>query len=328
MNIQLHKRARTTPAVRDEIRASGLSEYKLAEKYGVSRATIRKWKGRGSAQDRSHRPHTLHATLSPAQEAIAVELRRTLWLPLDDLVAVVREFVHPAVSRSGLDRCLRRHGVSDLKALMPAPEKAPAKTFKDYEPGYFHADIKHLPAIGGEPAQYLFVAIDRATRWAYAETRPDQTAASARAFLDALAQASPVKVHKLLTDNGKCFTDRYTPQGEREPTGQHAFDQGCAGHGIEHRLIPPCHPQTNGMVERFNGRIADVLRTTRFDSAQDLATTLRRYLELYNHHIPQRALGHVAPVQALAEWHRKKPGLFATSPVNNQAGLDSNPRGV
>ncbi len=323
MNIRLHKRARTTPAVREEIRASGLSEYKLAEKYGVSRTTIRKWKGRDSVQDGSHRPHTLHATLSPAQEAVVVELRKTLWPGLDDLVAVVREFVNPAVSRSGLDRCLRRHGVSGLKALMPAPEKAARKTFKDYEPGFFHADIKHLPAIGGEPARSLFVAIDRATRWVYAEVKPDQTAESARAFLGALVRASPVKVQKLLTDNGKCFTDRYTPHGERQPTGRHTFDQGCAGHGIEHRPIPPYRPQTNGMAERFNGRIADVLNTTRFDSSADLAATLDRYVGLYNHHIPQRALGHVAPAQALIDWHRKKPELFASVPVNNQTGLDT-----
>jgi IS30 family transposase len=219
--------------------------------------------------------------------------------------------------------CLRRHGVSNLRALTPTPEKTPAKTFKDYEPGYVHVDIKHLPAIDGDPAQFLFVAIDRATRWVYLELKPDQTARSARAFLDALAEAVPFTIQKLLTDNGKAFTDRFTAQGEREPTGRHPFDRGCAEHGIEHRLIPPYRPQTNGMVERFNGRIADVLKTTRFDSTQDLATTLHRYAGLYNHHIPQRALRHVAPIQALTDWYRKKPELFIRSPVNNQQGLDT-----
>ena len=66
-------------------------------------------------EDASHRPQRLHATLSTAQEAVVVALRETLPLPLDDLLAVTREFIHPEVSRSGLDRCLRRHGVSDLK---------------------------------------------------------------------------------------------------------------------------------------------------------------------------------------------------------------------
>jgi hypothetical protein len=45
-----------------------------------------------------------------------------------------------------------------------------------------------------------------------------------------------------------------------------------------------------------------VLATTRFDSAQSLADTLSRYVRLYNHQIPQRALGHMAPVQALQDW--------------------------
>ena len=324
MNIQLHKRARTTPAVREEIRHSPLSERTLAQKHGVSRATVRKWKHRDSSQDGSHRPHTLQTTLSPAQEAIVVELRKTLWLPLDDLVAVTREFIHPDVSRSGLDRCLRRHGVSNLQALRPPPPDTPSKTFKDYEPGYVHVDIKYLPALEGAPRQYLFVAIDRATRWVYLALKPDQTAASARAFLDALTQAAPFRIQKLLTDNGKAFTDRFTAQGERQPTGQHTFDQGCVAHGIEHRLIPPGRPQTNGMVERFNGRIADVLKTTRFESAVDLATTLHRYADLYNQAIPQRALGHVSPLQALAQWREKKPELFISAD-NNLAGLDMYP---
>jgi len=66
------------------------------------------------------------------------ERHQTLLLPLDDLLAVTREFIHPGVSRSGLDRCLRRHGVSNLHALIPQPEgqAKPIKTFKDYAPGF------------------------------------------------------------------------------------------------------------------------------------------------------------------------------------------------
>ncbi|UOD29980.1 hypothetical protein INH39_32285 [Massilia violaceinigra] len=39
------------------------------------------------------------------------------------------------------------------------------------------------------------------------------------------------------------------------------------------------------MVERFNGRISELLQQTRFDSQADLKTTLLNYLKLYNHHI-------------------------------------------
>ncbi|MFT7117263.1 MAG: hypothetical protein ACI9I0_002479 [Rhodoferax sp.] len=85
--------------------------------YNITTATARKCKEREDSEDRFHRPHTLKTTLSPAQEQLVVELQRTVLLPLDDLLAITREFINAAVSRSGLDRCLRRHGVSDLKAF-------------------------------------------------------------------------------------------------------------------------------------------------------------------------------------------------------------------
>jgi transposase InsO family protein len=99
------------------------------------------------------------------------------------------------------------------------------------------------------------------------------------------------------------------------------FDKACVHHGIEHRLIPPRRPQTNGMVERFNGRISEVLATTRFDSAENLEQTLLRYGYLYNQHIPQRALGHKTPVEAMKDWQKKKPELFHKQ-VRNHAGPD------
>jgi len=62
---------------------------------------------------------------------------------------------------------------------------------------------------------------------------------------------------------------------------------------IEHRLCPLRHPQTNGMVERFNERISDLVKQTHFASASELETTLARYLKI---HIPQKALGHKTPI--------------------------------
>ena len=92
-----------------------------------------------------------------------------------------------------------------------------------------------------------------------------------------------MRIQKVLTDNGKEFTDRLFASRARQPTGEHEFDQLCASLGIEHRLTKPRTPRTNGMVERFNGRIADVLRSHRFQSGQDLEQTLLRYAALYNH---------------------------------------------
>ena len=148
--ISLHKQATTTPKIRAAIQASTDPAWMVAGRYGISEQTVWKWRKRDSVHDLSHMRHRLQTTLSPAQEAVAVALRTTLLLPLDDLLAVVREFLNPHVSRSGLDRCLRRHGVSNLRELKPKEAKPPHSSFKAYEPGYLHIDIKYLPQMADE----------------------------------------------------------------------------------------------------------------------------------------------------------------------------------
>jgi transposase InsO family protein len=119
--------------------------------------------------------------------------------------------------------------------------------------------------------------------------------ASSVDFLRRLKLASPIKISKILTDNGSQFTDRFATK-DKKPSGKHAFDVACAALPAEHRMAPPRHPQTNGMVERFNGRINELLQQTRFESRADLQATLLNYLKLYNHHIPQRAIGSKTPI--------------------------------
>jgi len=139
--------------------------------------------------------------LTPAQEAVAVVLRKTLLVSIDDLLAVVREFLSPEVSRSGLDRCLRRHGVGNLRDLQAQSLRPKHKAFKAYEPGYLHVDVKYLPQMAdGEADQktvrgtvfppnarrYLFVAIDRAIRWVFIRICNSKIAANARRLSHAI----------------------------------------------------------------------------------------------------------------------------------------------
>ena len=209
--------------------------------------------------------------------------RKTWWLPLDDLLVITREFIPEAASRSALSRWLRRHGMSRLPVETPAG--TPHQTVKTYEPGYLHLDVKYLPQLADETTRrYRFVAIDRATRWVYIAIKPNKTAASARAFLNARHQAGPIKITQLLTDHGQEFTDRLFGSKDRPPTGDHGFDPWCEALGMEPRLTQPRTPPTNGMVERFKGRIAQVLATRRYHSAQDLEATLLRSAWLYHHH--------------------------------------------
>lgn len=325
----IHPKARTTPQIRAEIKAStGMSQQALAKKYNVSRQTIKKWQTRDKQTDKTHRPDHLQTTLTSIQEDIVVMLRQTLFLPLDDLLVITREFINENATRSGLHRTLVRYNVSNLNTMRQAleaasNEKTPKKSFKDYDPGFIHIDIKYLPKMPDEDRRrYLFVAIDRATRWVHLAVFPDKTAKSAQCFLDNVVAKAPFYIKKLLTDNGKEFTDRYIPNGEREPTGNHVFDQTCTQHGIEHRLTKPAHPQTNGMVERFNGRISEIVKQTVFHTSKELTDTLTNYLKIYNYHIPQRNIGHLTPVQKLKEWHKKNPELFKKN-VYDLSGLDS-----
>jgi transposase InsO family protein len=161
-------------------------------------------------------------------------------------------------------------------------------------------------------------------RWVFIAIKPNQTAASARAFLKALAKACPIKITKLLTDRAKEFTDRLFGAKGRQPTGEHEFDQLCQALGIEHRLTQPRTPQTNGRVERFNGRISDILKTHHFNSALDLEQTLHRYVSLYNQQLPQSVLGSKTPLQVMTDWYRSHPQLFLRKPYD-RTGLDTLP---
>jgi len=180
------------------------------------------------------------------------------------------------------------------------------------------------------------VAIDRTTRWVFVRIYPAKTAANARRFLRDLERAAPMKITRVLTDNGKEFTDRLFGLRRRPATGTHDFDRLCADLGIEHRVAPPMRPQseedqetvqwtvspTNGMVERFNGGIEDALQSHRFRSGEDLEQTILRYLRLYNGQLPQSVLKGRTPIDALKDWHHQKPELFKKRPYDH-AGCDS-----
>ena len=145
---------------------------------------------------------------------------------------------------------------------------------------------------------------------------------AAKAFLAALRKGAPFKIQTILTDNGKEFSDRLFGKHGRQPSGEHEFDLLCQALGIEHRLTRPRTPRTNGMVERFNGRLSQVIRSHHFNSAEDLEKTLHRFVWLYNKQVPQKALRHETPIQALKRWQKTHPHLFEKN-VRNHPGPDT-----
>jgi len=109
-----HKNATTTPEMRTFIYQSDLSTAKLARLLNISESTVRKWRKRENSADLSHTPKQLNTTLSAAQEYVVVQLRVRLMLSLDHLLAVCKAYININTSRAGLQRCLKRHGVSRL----------------------------------------------------------------------------------------------------------------------------------------------------------------------------------------------------------------------
>src|SRR4051812_27526299 len=263
MGQVLHGSATTTEAIRRAIQHSKESLRALSRRYGINQKTVRKWKARSSVVDRRTGPKEPRSTvLSIEEEAIVVAFRRHTLLPLDDCFYALQPTI-PRLTRSSLHRCLQRHGISRLPETDGS--KPQRSRFKRYPIGFFHLDIAEVRTEQGK--LYLFVAIDRTSKFAFVELHEKATRRVAGDFLRHLVAAVPYKINTVLTDNGTHFTDPtgdgWTPEdirampAEKVPFLCHAFEYPCADLNIEHRLPKPRHPWTNGQVERMNRTIKD-----------------------------------------------------------------------
>lgn len=122
MSVKQHKNATTTPEIRAFIRESELPTAVLARLLKISESTVRKWRQRETLEDASHAPKSSYTTLTLQQQYVVVQLRTRLMLSLDELLKVCRQFINVNTSRAGLQRCLKRHGVSKLADIDPAGE--------------------------------------------------------------------------------------------------------------------------------------------------------------------------------------------------------------
>jgi transposase InsO family protein len=296
--LSIHPNARTTPAVRTEIARSREPTGVLAERYGVSTETIRKWRKRGpeACQDRSSRPHKLPWKATDEERAIVCALRRATGFPLDDLTFVVRHFL-PHLNRDSIYRILRAEGLGRLPAAS-RPRRG-SGTFKEYDLGFVHMDVKHRPKLrtqdGESRKRFLFVAIDRCSRSVHLAVKDDETEASAVAFLKQAVAAFPFQLTHVLTDRGSCFT-------------ADGFEAACRSLGVEHRTTRPYTPQTNGLAERFNGRVQrEVLGITIY-SHTDLEHLLHGFHQAYNVR-RQRVLKGASPDEVVRQRLKAEPSL-------------------
>jgi len=153
------------------------------------------WKKRSSVSDRPTGPRNVRSTvLSVEEDAVIVAFRRYTLLPLDDCLYALQPTI-PHLTRSSLHRCLQRHGISRLPDV--TGDKPAKKKFKHYPIGYFHIDIAQGQTAEGK--LYLYVAIDQTSKFAFVQTVRKTGRSSASAFLEALIETVPYKIHTVLT---------------------------------------------------------------------------------------------------------------------------------
>lgn len=285
----------------------GWTAPQTAAAFGISDRTVRKWLARYRAEgheglrDRSARPRHSPRQLGPALERRLVRLRgqRRTGPQIADALGL-------PVSTVG--DVLRRLGLGRLPPLTPRP---PIVRYERDRPGeLLHIDAKKLGRIAGGiighritgnravrgPRQRtgwecLHVAVDDASRVAYAELLPDETAASAIAFLaHAVAWLADlgVRVEGVMTDNAFCYTRR-------------TYATAIAALQLRHLRTRPYTPRTNGKAERF---IQTALRewayAKPYRSSRQRAGALGSFLVSYNTTRPHTAHGRRPPISRLA----------------------------
>jgi transposase InsO family protein len=208
------------------------------------------------------------------------------------------------LSTATVARILARSGLSRLKSLEP---KEPLVRYQRERPGeLIHVDIKKLGRIGrighrihgdrttrvrGIGWEFVHVAIDDASRLAYAEVLPNERSPSSTGFLRrsvAWFQSRGVKIQAVMSDNGSCYKAK--------------FDAACQRLKLRHLRTKPYRPQTNGKAERF---IQTLLREWAYKrpypTSSHRTDRLPHYLNHYNLRRPHAALNKRTPAQRLRE---------------------------
>lgn len=317
----LHGCATTTHAIRAAIQRSKAPLKELAAQYGLNHKTVAKWRKRAFVNDAPMGPKAPCSTiLSAEEEAVVVAFRKHTLLPLDDCLYALQATV-PHLTRSSLHRCLKRHGISRLPEI--AGDKTAKKPFKRYPIGYFHIDIAEVRT--GEGKLYLFVAIDRTSKLAFAQLHPTANVKTAVNFLAALIKAVPYRIHTVLTDNGIQFGDSI--QHRSGPTARyrlHMFDRLCREHDIEHRFTKPNHPWTNGQVERMNRSLKEAtVKRYHYETHRQLEDHLAAFLDAYNFAKRLKTLRGLTPYEAICQAWADDPQRFRYDPIHLTSGLNT-----
>jgi len=321
MGQVLHGSATTTEAIRRAIQNSQESLRQLARRHGINQKTVAKWKNRTSVADLPTGPKEPRSSvLSVEEEAIIVTFRKHTLLPLDDCLYALQPTI-PHLTRSSLHRCLQRHGIGRLPDV--EGDKPTKKKFKSYPIGYFHIDLAEVQTAEGK--LYLYVAIDRTSKFAFVQVVRKTGRTSASAFLEALIEAVPYKIHIVLTDNGVQFTfPRRYADGPTARYVTHMFGMRCQENDIEHRLTKVKHPWTNGQVERMNRTIKEAtVRRYHYDSHGQVEAHLADFVSAYNFGRRLKTLNGLTPYEFICKVWTQEPKRFRLNPLQQMPGLNT-----
>lgn len=308
--LSLNGRRRMVAAVVEH----GRSLTEAAAAAGVSDRTCSKWvaryraQGDGGLRDRSSAPKRVHNRTDPGTEELLRSLRRLRFTApeLSELLGIPCSTVSAILKRNGMGK-LGRLGLE------------PAVRYERERPGeLIHIDVKKLGRIkggagkrvtGGIPRNgrptrtdaagvrrlqagwdYVHVAIDDATRLAYAEVLTDEKAVTAIGFLRRAIQffqRHGITVERVLTDNGSAYVSTL-----------HAI--ACRTLGIRHLRTRPRRPQTNGKAERFIRTLqAGWAYGAIYASSAERTAALDGWLHRYNHHRQHSGIGRQTPATRL-----------------------------
>ncbi len=322
MGQVLHGSARTTEAIRRAIQNSQASLRALSKRYGINQKTVAKWKKRTSVADLPTGPKEPKSTvLSIEEEAIIVAFRKHTLLPLDDCLYALQPTI-PRVTRSSLHRCLQRHGIGRLPDV--EGDKPAKKKFKRYPIGYFHIDIAEVQTAEGK--LYLFVAIDRTSKFAFVQLLEEGQPCHGCNL--------PRRAHRggSLQDPHGSHRQRhpipdFPPRYAEGPTARfitHMFAMRCRENGIEHRFTKINHPWTNGQVERMNRTIKDAtVRRYHYDSHDQFRQHLDDFISAYNFGRRLKTLKGLTPYEFVCKIWTTEPKRFTLNPIHQMPGLNT-----
>jgi len=163
-------------------------------------------------------------------------------------------------------------------------------------------DIKYVPKRVKNKRYYQFTAIDCASRWRYLKIYDDMGNGSAIKFLEKVIKKAQFKIRAIKTDNGSCFTNRYTGYlKSADPINPrlHALDIECQRLNIIHYLIDPGKPAQNGKVERSHRTDQEMFYDRRnFKTVLGLKRAIKQWNNYYNN-LEHCALDGLTPNEAL-----------------------------